>query len=65
LLRLKTASVCYNYNYIIQGKTKKAPNYGAFIYLVFFIYTENEVPQPQVLAALGLLKVKPRAFKPS
>jgi hypothetical protein len=28
-------------------------------------YTENEVPQPQVLAALGLLKVKPRAFSPS
>lgn len=27
--------------------------------------TENDEPQPQVLAAFGLLKVKPRAFKPS
>jgi len=28
-------------------------------------YTENEVPQPQVLAALGLLNVNPLAFNPS
>lgn len=27
-------------------------------------YTEKLVPQPQVLAALGLLKTKPRAFNP-
>lgn len=35
------------------------------ILLQNIIYTENEVPQPQVLAALGLLKVNPRAFNPS
>ncbi len=28
------------------------------------IYTANEVPQPQVLLALGLVNVKPRLFKP-
>jgi len=28
------------------------------------IYTAKEVPHPQVLDALGFLKVKPRAFNP-
>lgn len=33
--------------------------------MYYFTYTENEVPQPQVLAAFGLLKVNPREFRPS
>jgi hypothetical protein len=35
------------------------------LYIKIILYTENDEPQPQVLAAFGLLKVKPRAFNPS
>ena len=50
---------------------KKANSLFAFLadtprthFFVRYNYTPNEDPQPQVEDAFGLLKVKPRLFKP-
>lgn len=46
------------------GNIKKQAQKPAFNFYSGKPYTANEVPQPQVLLALGLLKVKPRLFNP-
>ncbi len=65
-------------DFILQGTIKKQVNCKSyrsniivwtfilpFVQTLKIIYTANEVPHPQVVLALGFLKVNPRLFSPS
>jgi len=44
---------------------KGSPISAALLIYYLYLYTAKEVPQPQVLEALGFLKVNPLEFNPS